>query len=81
MALSQALSRSAWRCPYTDTCGEWKLSFRKQCWKCSTKYHHATEVVLGTADPNPEGASSSEEEEEDRALVPKEERDGVVVGT
>ena len=36
-AVSEALARSSWTCFYTHTCGEWNLSFRNKCWKCSSK--------------------------------------------
>ena len=44
-AVSEALARSFWRCFYTHTCGEWNLSFRNKCWKCSSKKGQAVEVV------------------------------------
>ena len=48
--LSEALSRSLWRCPWIHTCGEWNLSFQTKCWSCSTKRSAACETVLGSED-------------------------------
>ena len=39
MAVSEALASF-----YTHTCGEWNLSFRNKCWKCSSKKGQAVEV-------------------------------------
>ena len=55
-----------WRCFYTHTCGEWNLSFRNKCWKCSSKKGQAVEVVLGVPDPVADERSESEGSESDR---------------
>ena len=65
MAVSEALARSSWRCFYTHTCGEWNLSFRNKCWKCSSKKGQAVEVVLGVPDPVADERSESEGSEND----------------
>ena len=65
-AVSEALARSSWRCFYTHTCGEWNLSFRNKCWKCSSKKGQAVEVVLGVPDPVADERSESEDSESDR---------------
>ena len=59
MAVSE-LARSSWRCFYTHTCGEWNLSFRNKCWKCSSTKGQAVEVVLGVPDPVADERSESE---------------------
>ena len=65
MAVSEALARSSWTCFYTHTCGEWNLSFRNKCWKCSSKKGQAVEVVLGVPDPVADERSESEGSEND----------------
>ena len=42
------------------------LSFRKKCWKCSSKKGQAVEVVLGVPDPVADERSESEGSESDR---------------
>ena len=51
---------------YTHTCGEWNLSFRNKCWKCSSKKGQAVEVVLGVPDPAANERSESEGSQSDR---------------
>ena len=41
IAVAEALGKSSWRCPHFTTCGEWNLSFRTKCWKCSSKREEA----------------------------------------